>query len=306
MIYSSIEELIGKTPMLRLARLERELSLKAKIYAKLEFFNPAGSVKDRVALSMIEDAEKRGILKEGGSIIEATSGNTGIALALVAAVRGYRSVTVMPGNMSAERRAIIRALGGEVILTDASLGMKGALERATELAANTEGSFMPCQFENPANPRAHKATAEEIFVDLSGKVDIFISGVGTGGSISGVGDYLKAKNKNTEIIAVEPKESSVLSGGQASPHGIQGIGAGFVPQVLNREIIDSIVTVGFNEASETLRLLAKIEGVLSGISSGAAIYAAILAAERAGNEEKNIVVLLPDGIERYLSTNFFD
>lgn len=305
MIYGSIEELVGKTPILRLSRLEGELSLKAKIYAKLEFFNPAGSVKDRVALAMIEAARREGILREGGSIIEATSGNTGIALAMIAAVRGYRAVILMPENMSRERMLLIEALGGEVILTDRREGMAGAVRRAEELARETDGSFMPRQFENTENPKAHRlTTAEEILSDIE-NTDIFISGVGTGGTLSGVGQRLKEKNSKTEIVAVEPKESAVLSGGSPSPHGIAGIGAGFVPRTLDRSVIDRIITVSFSEAAESARLIARTEGVLCGISSGAAIYAAITEAEREENEGKSIVTVLPDGIERYLSTDLF-
>ena len=305
MIYSSIEELVGKTPTVRLSRLEERLSLNAKIYAKLEYFNPAGSVKDRVALAMIEAAEREGLLRKGGSIIEATSGNTGIALAMIAAVRGYRAVILMPENMSRERALLIEALGGEVILTDKKEGMSGAVRRAEELARETEGSFMPRQFENPENPRIHSlTTAEEILADIE-KLDIFLSGVGTGGTLSGVGRVLKEKNAKTEIVAVEPRESAVLSGGTPSPHGIAGIGAGFVPKTLDRSVIDRVITVTLSEAVESARLIARIEGILCGISSGAAIYAAITEAQMKENERKSILTVLPDGIERYLSTDLF-
>ncbi len=306
-IYSSADELIGKTPLLELSALECKLSLDARILAKLEYFNPAGSVKDRVAKAMIEDAEARGILKQGSVIIEPTSGNTGIGLAAVAASRGYRTVIVMPETMSRERRVLMSAYGAELVLTDGALGMSGAIKRAEELAAEIPGAFIPGQFTNSVNSRAHfLTTGPEIYEDTDGEVDIFVAGVGTGGTITGVGEYLRSVNKNVKIVAVEPKGSAVLSGRSAGAHGLQGIGAGFVPEVLNTEIYDEVITVTENEAYEAARLLGKTEGVLVGISSGAALHAAIALARRAENRGKSIVVLLPDAGDRYLSTPMFD
>lgn len=305
-IYKTAAELIGKTPLLELSNTETQLQLNATLLAKLECFNPAGSVKDRVAYEMIEDAEKKGILKKGSVIIEPTSGNTGIGLASVAAAKGYRLIITMPETMSAERRKLIAAYGAELVLTDGSKGMSGAIEKAEELAKEIPDSIIAGQFVNPANPEAHrKTTGPEIWEDTDGKIDIFVAGVGTGGTITGTGEYLKAQNPNIKIVAVEPADSPVLSGGKAGAHGLQGIGAGFVPEVLNTEIYDEIITVTSEEAFEASRSLAKREGVLVGISSGAALHAALLLAKREENANKNIVVLLPDTGDRYLSTELF-
>lgn len=305
-IYTSAEQLIGRTPLLKLRNTERELNLQAKLFAKLEYFNPAGSTKDRAALSMVDEAEKCGKLKKGSVIIEPTSGNTGIGLALVAAARGYRLIIVMPDSMSVERRKLIAAYGAELVLTDGALGMSGAIAKAEELAREIPDSFIPDQFANPANALAHKlTTGPEIYDDLDGKVDIFVAGVGTGGTITGVGEFLKSKNPDIKVVAVEPKDSPVLSGGKAGTHGLQGIGANFVPSLLNTEIYDEIITVSTDEAYEMSRLIGKKEGVLVGISSGAAAYAAVSLARRPENTGKNIVVLLPDTGDRYLSTDLF-
>jgi len=305
-ISKSLTELIGNTPLLELSNFNRNHRLSATIIAKLEYFNPGGSVKDRIGLAMIDAAEKEGILNKDSVIIEPTSGNTGIALALVAAARGYRLIITLPETFSIERRNLLKALGAELILTPGTEGMKGAIQKATELAATTPHSFLPQQFKNPANPAIHrKTTAEEIWKDTDGKVDFFVSGIGTGGTLTGVGEVLKARNPNVKIIAVEPADSPVLSGGNPGPHKIQGIGAGFVPEVLNRLVIDEIITVSNDHAFETSRLLARSEGLLVGISSGAATYAALQIAERPENKGKNIVVLLPDTGERYLSTVLF-
>ena len=292
--------------MLRLSGTEREEGIKAKLIAKLEYFNPAGSVKDRVALEMINEAEKCGKLRPGSVIIEPTSGNTGIGLCCVAAARGYKVIIVMPDTMSVERRQLMSAYGAQLVLTDGKKGMRGAIEKANELAEQTEGSFIPGQFVNPANPQAHfKTTGPEIWEDTYGSVDIFVAGVGTGGTITGVGKYLKSKNPRIRVIAVEPAGSPVLSGGVPGPHGLQGIGAGFVPEVLDTEVIDEVITVNENEAYEAGRLAAKTEGVMTGISSGAALFAAKLVAKRPENEGKTVVVLLPDTGDRYLSTPMY-
>ncbi len=305
-IYNNVTELIGRTPLLKLSNTERELKYKGKILAKLEYFNPAGSAKDRVALEMIEDAERKGLLKKGSVIIEPTSGNTGIGLASVAAAKGYKLIITMPETMSVERRKLISAYGAELVLTDGSKGMNGAILKAEELAKEIPDSIVAGQFVNYANPQAHRnTTGPEIWVDTDGKVDILVAGVGTGGTITGTGEYLKSKNPNIKIIAVEPSDSPVLSGGKAGAHGLQGIGAGFIPQVLNTEIYDEIFTVSTDEAYATSRELAKREGVLVGISSGAALHVAIHLAKQEENANKNIVVLLPDTGERYLSTELF-
>ncbi len=305
-VYTSIDQLIGQTPLLELTHIEKEYNLKARLLGKLEGFNPAGSAKDRVALAMIEKAEKEGNLTKGSTIIEPTSGNTGIGLCALAAARGYRAIIVMPDNMSVERIRLMQAYGAEVVLTPAALGMSGAIEKAKELAAVIENSFIPGQFENPANPEAHFATTgPEIWADTEGQVDIFIAGVGTGGTISGVGAYLKQKKPAVKIVAVEPAASPLLSEGRTGAHGISGIGANFVPATLNTDIYDEIVTVTEEEAYAAGRLLARREGVLCGISSGAALHAAIQLAKREENEGKTIVVLLPDTGERYLSTEMF-
>ena len=305
-IYTSADMLIGKTPLLELTRIEKEFGLKAKVVAKLEYFNPAGSVKDRVAKEMIDDAEASGKLKPDSVIIEPTSGNTGIGLASVAAARGYRIIIVMPETMSVERRQIMKAYGAELVLSEGSKGMKGAIAQAEELAAEIPNSFIPGQFVNPANPEAHrKSTGPEIYEDTDGKVDIFVAGVGTGGTVTGVGEYLKSKNPDIKVVAVEPASSAVLSTGVAGAHKIQGIGAGFVPKVLNTEIYDEIIPVSNEDAFETGRLIGRKEGVLVGISSGAAAFAAIELAKRPENEGKTIVVLLPDTGDRYLSTPLF-
>ena len=306
-IYTSADRLIGRTPLLELTNIEKSLGLKARILAKLEYFNPAGSVKDRVAKEMIDDAERTGKLKPGSVIIEPTSGNTGIGLCSVAAARGYRIIIVMPDTMSVERRQLMRAYGAELVLTDGKLGMKGAIEKADELAKEIKGSFIPGQFTNPANPEAHrKTTGPEIYDDTDGEVDIFVAGVGTGGTISGVGEYLKSKNPAVRVVAVEPKGSAVLSGKAAGVHAIQGIGAGFIPEVLNTEIYDEIIPVSNEDALSTGRLVGRSEGVLVGISSGAAVFAAIELAKRPENNGKTIVVLLADSGDRYLSTPMFN
>ena len=305
-IYGSISELVGKTPLLHLSSLENNLDLKAKIFAKLEFFNPAGSVKDRVALEMINDAEERGVLCEGSVIIEPTSGNTGIGLAAVAAARGYKVIIVMPENMSEERKKLMRAYGAELVLTDAALEMAGAIKRAEELAKEIEGGFVAGQFVNPANPAAHiKTTGPEIFEDTDGEVDIFVAGVGTGGTITGTGSYLKSRKPEIKVVAVEPASSAVLSGKKAGAHGLQGIGAGFIPAVLDTSVYDEIVAVTEAEAYELARILGKTEGILVGISSGAALFAACELAKKEENRNKNIVVLLPDSGDRYLSTELY-
>ncbi len=305
-IYTSADQLIGKTPLLELCNIERSLSLKAKVVAKLEYLNPAGSVKDRVAKAMLDDAEKSGKLTKDSVIIEPTSGNTGIGLASVAAARGYRIIIVMPDTMSVERRQLMTAYGAELVLSDGAKGMKGAIEKAEELASEIPNSFIPGQFVNPANSKAHReTTGPEIYDDTDGKVDIFVAGVGTGGTLTGTGEYLKSKDPNIKIVAVEPASSAFLSTGVAGAHQIQGIGAGFVPEVLNTEIYDRIIAVSDEDAFETGRMIGKKEGVLVGISSGAAAYAAIELAKLPENEGKTIVVLLPDTGDRYLSTAMF-
>ena len=305
-IYTSADQLIGKTPLLELTHIEKQENLEARLLAKLEYFNPAGSVKDRVAKAMIDDAEARGLLKEGSVIIEPTSGNTGIGLASVAAARGYRIIIVMPETMSVERRQLMKAYGAELVLSDGAKGMKGAIAKAEELAASTPGAFIPGQFVNPANPAAHKATTgPEIWEDTDGKVDIFVAGVGTGGTITGVGAYLKEQNPNVKVVAVEPATSPVLSKGTAGPHKIQGIGAGFVPDVLDTKIYDEVIAVDNDDAFAAGKLVGKAEGVLVGISSGAAVWAGLQLAKRPENKGKNIVVLLPDTGDRYLSTPLF-
>lgn len=306
MIYSSADQLIGNTPLLEMTNIEKRMGLKAKVVAKLEYLNPAGSAKDRIAKEMIDQSEKSGRLKPGSVIIEPTSGNTGIGLALVAAARGYKLIIVMPDTMSIERRLLMKAYGAELVLTEGSKGMKGAIEKAEEIASQTPGSFIPGQFVNPDNPKAHReSTGPEIWRDTDGKVDIFVAGVGTGGTITGVGEYLKGMDPDIKVVAVEPETSAVLSKGAAGPHMLQGIGAGFIPEVLNTEIYDEIITVSDKDAFETGRLIGKAEGVLVGISSGAAAYAAIELAKRTENEGKTIVVLLPDTGDRYLSTPMF-
>lgn len=305
--YEKITDLIGGTPLLRLNGITKAYNLGADVLAKLEYFNPSGSVKDRIAKAMIEDAEAKGILKPGSVIIEPTSGNTGIGLASAAASRGYRLIITMPETMSVERRKLMCAYGAELVLTDGTKGMKGAIEKAKELAAEIPDSFIPSQFTNPANPAIHeKTTGVEIWNDTDGKVDIFVAGVGTGGTLSGVGAYLKSKNPSVRVVAVEPKSSPVLSEGVAGAHKIQGIGAGFVPETLNTSIYDEIITVGNDDAFETGRTIARLEGVLVGISSGAAVWAAIQLAKRPENKGRTIVALLPDTGERYLSTPLFD
>ena len=305
-IYTSADQLIGHTPLLELTRLEKAEGLKAKILAKLEYFNPAGSAKDRVAKAMIDDAEAKGLLKEGSVIIEPTSGNTGIGLAAVAAARGYRTIIVMPDTMSVERRQLLKAYGAELVLTEGAKGMSGAIAKAEQLAKEIPGGFVAGQFVNPANPEAHRqTTGPEIWEDTDGKVDIFVAGVGTGGTITGVGEYLKSKNPNVKIVAVEPAGSPVLSGGKPGPHKVQGIGAGFVPQVLNTSVYDEIIPVENEDAFQTGRRIGSTEGVLVGISSGAAAWAALQLAKRPENEGKTIVALLPDTGDRYLSTELF-
>ena len=305
-LYTSADQMIGRTPLLELTHIERELNLKAKVVAKLEYFNPAGSVKDRIARAMIDDAEAAGNLTEGSVIIEPTSGNTGIGLASVAAARGYRIIIVMPETMSVERRQLMKAYGAELVLTEGAKGMKGAIAKAEELATQIPGSFIPGQFVNLANPKTHREhTGPEIYEDMDGKVDIFVAGVGTGGTITGVGEYLKSRNPHIRIVAVEPESSAVLSSGMAGPHKIQGIGAGFIPDVLNTNIYDEIIQVSDKDAFSTGRMIGKREGILVGISSGAATFAAIKLAKRPENEGKTIVVLMPDTGDRYLSTPLF-
>lgn len=306
-IYKSVTELIGRTPLLELANFEKAQNIPARILSKLEYFNPAGSVKDRVAKAMIEDAEQKGILKEGSTIIEPTSGNTGIGLASVATARGYRIILTMPETMSVERRNLLGAYGAQLVLTDGAMGMKGAIAKAEELKKEIDGAVILGQFDNPANPSMHyKTTGPEIWEDTGGKVDIFVSGVGTGGTLSGAGRFLKEKNPSVQIVAVEPEGSPVLSKGTAGPHKIQGIGAGFVPKTLDTGVYDEILTVSNEDAFHTGNLIAKSEGVLVGISSGAAVYAASVLARRQENKGKNIVVILPDTGERYLSTPLFE
>ena len=305
-IYKSADELVGKTPLLELTHIEKEEGLKARVLAKLEYFNPAGSVKDRIAKSMIDDAEAKGLLKEGSVIIEPTSGNTGIGLASVAAARGYRIIIVMPETMSVERRQIMKAYGAELVLTEGAKGMKGAIAKAAELEKEIPGAFIPGQFVNPANPAVHKATTgPEIWEDTDGKVDIFIAGVGTGGTITGVGEYLKEQNPAVKVVAVEPAGSPVLSKGTAGAHKIQGIGAGFVPEVLNTAVYDEVIAVENEDAFEAGKKVGRKEGILVGISAGAAVWAAIQLAKRPENKGKTIVALLPDTGDRYLSTPLF-
>lgn len=305
-VYKAISDLIGNTPLVELTHIEEKEGLDSRVVAKVEFFNPAGSVKDRIAKKMIEDAEKKGLIKPGATLIEPTSGNTGIGIASVAAAKGYKAIMTMPETMSVERRNLLKAYGAKVVLTDGKTGMKGAIAKAKELAATIPNSFIPSQFENPSNPQAHyESTGPEIWKDTEGKVDIFVAGVGTGGTVSGTGKYLKDQNPNVKVIAVEPATSPVLSQGYAGPHGIQGIGAGFVPNTLDTSVYDEVFTVTNEQAYETGRLIAHNEGMLVGISSGAATYAAIQIAKRPENKGKTIVVLLPDTGERYLSTPMF-
>ena len=305
-IYTSADQLIGRTPLLELTHIEKAEGLEAKVLAKLEYFNPAGSVKDRIAKAMIDDAEASGRLKPGAAIIEPTSGNTGIGLAAVAAARGYRVIIVMPETMSVERRQLMKAYGAELVLTEGAKGMKGAIEKAEELAKEIEGAFLPGQFVNPANPKAHReTTGPEIWDDTGGAVDLFVAGVGTGGTLTGVGEYLKSKKPDVKVVAVEPADSPVLSQGKAGAHKIQGIGAGFVPDVLNTEIYDEIIPVANEDAFAAAKRVGKAEGVLAGISSGAAVWAAVQLAKRPENAGKTIVALLPDTGERYLSTPLF-
>ena len=305
-IYQGTIGLIGNTPLVEVVNIEKKEGLEAKLLAKLEYFNPAGSVKDRIAKAMIEDAESKGLLTKDSVIIEPTSGNTGIGLAAIAAAKGYRVILTMPETMSVERRNILKAYGAEIVLTEGAKGMKGAIAKANELAEELENSFIPGQFDNPANPETHRrTTGPEIWKDSDGKVDIFVAGVGTGGTLTGVGEYLKAQNKEVKVVAVEPATSPVLSEGKAGPHKIQGIGAGFVPQTLNTEVFDEVITVENEDAFETAKLIAKEEGVLVGISSGAALFAGIELAKRPENKGKNIVVLLPDNGDRYYSTPLF-
>ena len=305
-IYKGATELIGNTPVVEFTNIEKSQKLDATVLAKLEYFNPAGSVKDRIALAMIEDAEKRGVLKKGATIIEPTSGNTGIGLASIAAAKGYKVILTMPETMSVERRNILKAYGADIVLTEGSKGMKGAIAKAEEIAKETPDSFVPEQFENPANPEIHRlTTGPEIWNDTDGKVDIFIAGVGTGGTVTGTGEYLKSQNPNVKVIAVEPEDSPVLSKGTAGPHKIQGIGAGFVPKTLNTDVYDEVFAVSNNDAFETAKLIAKEEGILVGISAGAAYYAAIELAKRPENKGKTIVALLPDSGDRYYSTPLF-
>ena len=306
-IYKNAVELIGNTPLVEITNIEKELGLEATILVKLEYFNPAGSVKDRIAKAMIEDAEKRGVLKEGSVIIEPTSGNTGIGLASIAAAKGYRAIFTMPETMSVERRNILKAYGAEIVLTEGAKGMKGAIAKAEELAKEIPGGFIPGQFVNPANPAIHKATTgPEIWKDTDGKVDIFIAGVGTGGTVTGTGEYLKEQNPDIKVVALEPEDSPVLSEGRSGAHKIQGIGAGFVPDVLNTKIYDEVFTAPNQAAFDTAKLLAKKEGISVGISSGAALYGAIELAKRAENKGKTIVALLPDSGDRYYSTALFE
>lgn len=305
-IYTSIDQLIGKTPLLELSNIEKEEGLEARLLAKLEYFNPGGSVKDRVAKSILDDAEKKGLINQDSVIIEPTSGNTGIGLASVAAARGYRTMIVMPETMSIERRQLMKAYGAELVLTEGAKGMKGAIAKAQELSEEIPGSFIPGQFVNPANPEIHRlTTGPEIYEDTDGQVDILVAGVGTGGTITGVGEYLKSKNPDVKVIAVEPQASPVLSQGAPGPHKIQGIGAGFIPDVLNTSVYDEIIQVTNEDAFETGRMIGVREGVLAGISSGAALFAAVQVAKRPENKGKTIVVFLPDNGERYLSTPLF-
>ena len=305
-IYKSVDEFIGNTPLMEVTNLEKDQNLEARVLVKLEYLNPAGSVKDRVAKSMIEDAEERGVLKPGATIIEPTSGNTGIGLAAIAASRGYRLILTMPETMSVERRNILKAYGAEIVLTEGAKGMSGAIAKAEELAASIEGSFLAGQFDNPANPTAHrKSTGPEIWEDTEGAVDLFVAGVGTGGTITGVGGYLKEKKPEMKIVAVEPSDSPVLSGGKPGPHKLQGIGAGFVPKVLDTEVYDEIMQIGSEEAFAAAKLFAHKEGILVGISAGAALHAALEQAKRPENKGKTIVVLLPDSGDRYYSTPLF-
>ena len=305
-VYKAISDLIGNTPLVELTHIEEKEGLDSRVVAKVEFFNPAGSVKDRIAKKMIEDAEKKGVIKPGATLIEPTSGNTGIGIASVAAAKGYKAIMTMPETMSVERRNLLKAYGAKVVLTDGKAGMKGAIAKAKELAATIPNSFIPSQFENPSNPQAHyESTGPEIWKDTEGKVDIFVAGVGTGGTVSGTGKYLKDQNPNVKVVAVEPATSPVLSQGHAGPHGIQGIGAGFVPNTLDTSVYDEVFTVTNEQAYETGRLIAHNEGMLVGISSGAATYAAIQIAKRPENKGKTIVVLLPDTGERYISTPMF-
>ena len=306
-IYTSVQELIGRTPLMEIRNIEREEGLEARVLVKLEYLNPAGSVKDRIAKNMIEDAEEKGLLKPGATIIEPTSGNTGIGLAAIAASKGYRLILTMPETMSVERRNILKAYGAEIVLTEGARGMTGAIEKAEELAKEIPGSFLTRQFENPANPETHrKTTGPEIWEDTEGKVDILVAGVGTGGTISGTGEYLKSQNPQVKVVAVEPSDSPVLSGGAAGPHKLQGIGAGFVPKALNTQIYDEILTLGSEESFAAAKLLAHKEGILVGISSGAALHGAIELAKRPENKGKTIVVILPDSGDRYYSTPLFE
>lgn len=306
-IYKSVQELIGRTPLMEIGNIEREEGLEARVLVKLEYLNPAGSVKDRIAKNMIEDAEEKGLLKPGATIIEPTSGNTGIGLAAIAASKGYRLILTMPETMSVERRNILKAYGAEIVLTEGARGMTGAIEKAEELAKEIPGSFLTRQFENPANPAMHrKTTGPEIWEDTDGKVDILVAGVGTGGTITGTGEYLKSKNPQVKVVAVEPSDSPVLSKGTAGPHKIQGIGAGFVPKALNTQIYDEILALGSEESFAAAKLLAHKEGILVGISSGAALHGAIELAKRPENKGKTIVVILPDSGDRYYSTPLFE
>lgn len=306
-IYQNITELIGKTPLVEVSKLNRKEGAKARVLVKLEYFNPAGSVKDRIANAMIEEAEKKGLLGPGSTIIEPTSGNTGIGLAAIAAAKGYQAIFVMPETMSIERRKLLKSYGAKIVLTEGAKGMPGAIAKAAELADEVENSYIPGQFENPANPAIHAATTgPEIWNDTDGKVDIFVGGVGTGGTLSGTGTFLKSRNPGIQVVAVEPAASPVLSGGQAGPHKIQGIGAGFVPKTLNTNIYDAIVEVENQDAIDTAKKLAREEGILAGISSGAALWAALTLAKKPENEGKTIVALLPDTGERYLSTDLFE
>ena len=306
-IYASVQELIGRTPLMEIGNIEREEGLEARVLVKLEYLNPAGSVKDRIAKNMIEDAEEKGLLKPGATIIEPTSGNTGIGLAAIAASKGYRLILTMPETMSVERRNILKAYGAEIVLTEGARGMTGAIEKAEELAKEIPGSFLTRQFENPANPAMHrKTTGPEIWEDTDGKVDILVAGVGTGGTITGTGEYLKSKNPQVKVVAVEPSDSPVLSKGTAGPHKIQGIGAGFVPKALNTQIYDEILALGSEESFAAAKLLAHKEGILVGISSGAALHGAIELAKRPENKGKTIVVILPDSGDRYYSTPLFE
>lgn len=306
-IYTSVQELIGRTPLMEIRNIEREEGLEARVLVKLEYLNPAGSVKDRIAKNMIEDAEEKGLLKPGATIIEPTSGNTGIGLAAIAASKGYRLILTMPETMSVERRNILKAYGAEIVLTEGARGMTGAIEKAEELSKEISGSFLTRQFENPANPDTHrKTTGPEIWEDTDGKVDIFVAGVGTGGTITGTGEYLKSRNPQVKVVAVEPSDSPVLSGGAAGPHKLQGIGAGFVPKALNTQIYDEILNLGSEESFAAAKLLAHKEGILVGISSGAALHGAIELAKRPENKGKTIVVILPDSGDRYYSTPLFE